>query len=111
MKQGRKGTTRSTKLPPAQGAAPLHHDLLKPKGLLVALSLGERQFLMVEKRFLSAQAYWRELNARGVPIGRDAVQRAVRDGRIRSFRVGSRARIPRSELEAWPERLLAESKQ
>lgn len=65
---------------------------------------------MVEKQFLSAQAYWRELNARGVPIGRDAVQRAVRDGRIRSFKIGSRPRIPISEINDWPERLLAESK-
>lgn len=66
---------------------------------------------MADKQFLSAQAYWRELNARGVPIGRDAIQRAVRNGDIRSFRIGSRARIPRAELDDWPNRLLAESKQ
>jgi excisionase family DNA binding protein len=61
----------------------------------------------IEKQFLSKQAFWRELNARGTPLGRTFISQAVHDGKVRSIKIGSRHRIPRSELNDWPERLLS----
>jgi excisionase family DNA binding protein len=62
--------------------------------------------MAIEKQFLSKQAFWRELNARGTPLGRTFISQAVREGKVRSIKVGSRHRIPVSELSDWPDRLL-----
>lgn len=46
-----------------------------------------------------------------VPItgmGRDALYRLVAEGRIRTIQVGRKRLIPRTELEAWIERELAD---
>jgi excisionase family DNA binding protein len=42
--------------------------------------------------------------ARAEGIGRDAAYKLVAEGRVRHVRIGSRIRIPRSEIEAFAER-------
>jgi excisionase family DNA binding protein len=42
--------------------------------------------------------------SRALGLGRDATYRLVREGRLRSVRVGRRSLVPRSELESFVER-------
>lgn len=46
--------------------------------------------------------------ARALGLGRDATYRLVREGRLRSIRVGRRLFVPRSELGAFIEREIHE---
>lgn len=67
--------------------------------------------VVVADKPLSIIRFWRVLNdERGIPIGRDAIRAAVREGRVEHFRVGNRALIPRSELDDFPERLRVKAK-
>jgi excisionase family DNA binding protein len=59
---------------------------------------------VVEKP-LSVRSFYIALNERGFQVGRDTVRRAVKEGRVEHFRIGSRTLIPASELTAFPERL------
>lgn len=66
---------------------------------------------MTQQRYLSTTQFWKELRQRGVPIGRECVRRAARSGSLRSIKpTAVRHRIPSSELDDWPERLLDEPK-
>jgi excisionase family DNA binding protein len=53
-----------------------------------------------EPFLLTVLAFQRELGS----VGRDAIYLLVREGRIRSVRVGRKILIPRSELAAFVER-------
>jgi excisionase family DNA binding protein len=55
-----------------------------------------------EPLLLSVPGFQRELGS----LGRDTIYQLVREGRIRSVRVGRKILIPRSELEAFIEREL-----
>jgi excisionase family DNA binding protein len=55
---------------------------------------------MSEPFLLTVLAFQRELGS----VGRDAIYQLIREGRIRSVRVGRKILIPRRELAAFVER-------
>jgi excisionase family DNA binding protein len=61
---------------------------------------------MIEPLLLTVPQFQRELGS----VGRDTIYQLVHAGRIRCVRMNRKILIPRSELEAFIEREIAESR-
>jgi excisionase family DNA binding protein len=62
-----------------------------------------RSFVVPEPLLISVRQAAAEL-----PCGRDTMYELIRQGRIRSVRIGRRLLVPRTELEAFVERETSE---